>query len=78
MITLTKGPPPLEAELLSRIINRPRPDRGHTNLHKSSRPFSNEFQDLVATDLAPPGSVGLPGHAFALCPGHYVVTLQRR
>jgi hypothetical protein len=57
MITLTQKLSQLEVELLSCVINRPRPHGSHTNLHKSSRPFSNEFHAPVATNLAPPGSV---------------------
>jgi hypothetical protein len=57
MITLTKEITQLEAELLSCVTNRPRPHGSHTNLHKSSRPFSNEFQAPFATDLTPAGSV---------------------
>jgi hypothetical protein len=57
MITLTQELSQLEVELLSCVINRPRPHGSHTNLHKSSRPFSNEFHAPVTTDLTPSGSV---------------------
>jgi hypothetical protein len=57
MITLEKELSQLEADLLSCVINRSRSHGSHTNRHKSSRPFSNEFQAPVSADLVPPDSV---------------------
>jgi hypothetical protein len=57
MFTLTKELPPLDVELVSCVINRPRAQSSHTNLHKPSRVFSNEFQAPVATDLTSPDAV---------------------
>jgi hypothetical protein len=57
MVTSTKELSRLEGELLSCIINSPRTHGSHTDLHKSERPFSNEFQASVTTDLTPLGSV---------------------
>lgn len=57
MITLTKELSQLNIELLCCVIDRPRSNRSHTNLHKSSRPHSNEFQASVTTDLTSPDSV---------------------
>jgi hypothetical protein len=54
---LEKELPQLEIDLLSCLINSHRLYGSHTNLHKSSRAFSNEFQAPVATDLVSPGSV---------------------
>jgi hypothetical protein len=57
MVTLTKERFQLEVELLSCVINRPRPHGSHTNQHKAAWPCSNEFQASVVTDLTSPGTV---------------------
>ena len=57
MVTLTKELPSLDVELLSFVINRPRPHRGHTHLDKPSRAFADEFQAPVITDLPSPDAV---------------------
>lgn len=56
MVPLTKELSQLNIELCCCAVNWPRLDRGHNNLRKSSKPFSNEFQAPVATDSAPPGT----------------------
>jgi len=57
MVTLTKELPQLEVEWLSGAINGPQLHGCQTNLHRSERLFSNEFQAPVATDLIPPDAV---------------------
>jgi hypothetical protein len=57
MVTLTKELYPLDVDLLSDAINRHQLHRSHTNLRRSARSFSNEFQAPVTTDLVSPDAV---------------------